>query len=55
MSKQEEKNVINVTVEGVLKYPKKDGKTTKYALAMNDLTVEKLEAKVRSVFGDKVK
>lgn len=51
MSKQE-KNVINVTVEGLLKFPKKEGSTTKYALAMNDLTVEKLEAKVRSVFGD---
>lgn len=54
MSKQEEKTVINVTVEGILKYPKHEGNTTKYALAMNDVTKEKLEAKVRSAFGPRM-
>lgn len=51
MSSKKETKVLNCTVGGILKYPKKEGNTVKYALAMTNLTKEKLEAEVKKNFG----
>lgn len=51
MSKQEKKVVLNCTVGGTLKYPKKEGDTMKYAIAFSNLTKAKLEEEVKKVFG----
>lgn len=52
MNKQEKK-VLNCTVGGILKYPKKEGGTVKYALNITEDTKLKLEARIKELFGDK--
>lgn len=51
MSKQENKTVLNCTIGGTLMYPKKEGNTVKYAIAIDELTKGKLEQAVRGKFG----
>lgn len=52
MSKQENKTVLNCTVGGTLMYPKKEGDTIRYAIAIDELTKSKLELAIKEKFGD---
>lgn len=54
MNKQEQKVVLNCTVGGIVKYPKKEGDTVKYAIEVEELTKAKLEEQIKAKFGSKV-
>lgn len=51
MSKQETKVVLNCTVGGTLRYPKKEGNSVKYAIAINATTKARLEEMIKAKFG----
>lgn len=53
MSKQENKVVLNCTLGGTLKYPKKEGDTVKYALAISEVSAKRLNELVKEKFGTK--